>query len=277
DPLRRGRRARAHPRRRGAGRAPRSPDERQARSRRLRPAADRAAPPPARSRRRRRPQDGGPARRPAGHRHREAPDRVHARARVDPRRHDPAGRHARRPVPRRPRQPRPGPRAGDPAHRAAQPKELRRSPVHKVLAPALALTLAAASAHARTDAAAQPIAPGVAPVAPSANASVIGAPIIILPTWFWPYFVTSKCQFWDGTACTSADMANPYFKQILILPSGFADSERADFWTEFDKIRNQMATAGNVWSTQYRHKILWVGYFVPGGPLNTPTANFGAA
>src|SRR5262249_17640584 len=206
-----------------------------------------------------------------------APDRVHARARVDPRRHDPAGRHARRPVPRRPRQPRPGPRAGDPAHRAAQPKELRRSPVHKVLAPALALTLAAASAHARTDAAAQPIAPGVAPVAPSANASVIGAPIIILPTWFWPYFVTSKCQFWDGTACTSADMANPYFKQILILPSGFADSERADFWSEFGKIRKHMATAGNVWSTQYRRKILWVGYFVPGGPLNTPTANFGAA
>lgn len=159
--------------------------------------------------------------------------------------------------------------------------------MYKVLALTLATTLAAASAHARTDAAAQRTgtpstaadAPDVgdAPATASDGTSVISVPVIVIPSWWWTLFITSKCQFWDGTPCTSADMANPYYRQILILPSGFAESERADFWTEFDKIRSQMATAGNVWSTQYRNKILWVGYFIPGGALNTPTANFGAA
>jgi len=93
---------------------------------------------------------------------------------------------------------------------------------------------------------------------------------LVAPTW--------KCRRADGTTCTDTDLANPYYKQIVILPTGFSDSEKWTFWSEFDRIVNQMTgtSAGTTWSAQKKSRLLFVGYFVSGGALGTSTAAFKA-
>jgi hypothetical protein len=87
-----------------------------------------------------------------------------------------------------------------------------------------------------------------------------------------------KCVHATGAACSAADLASPALKQIVILPSGFAEADRGTFWSEFDKtvsLMTQQGTAGTTWSVQRASQLLFVGYFIPGGALGTPQAVFG--
>jgi len=64
---------------------------------------------------------------------------------------------------------------------------------------------------------------------------------------------------------------------VIILPSGFAEADRATFWSEFDKTVGLItgpATAGSSWSVQRAGQIIFIGYFVAGGPLGAG-ATFG--
>jgi len=100
--------------------------------------------------------------------------------------------------------------------------------------------------------------------------------ITLNPIWiYWLLYPTWKCVHADGTSCTTAEMQNPWYKQILFIPTGYQESDRVQFWNDFDTLRTQMTNAGNAWSTQKKNQILWVGYFLPGNPLG-PTANFAA-
>jgi hypothetical protein len=119
---------------------------------------------------------------------------------------------------------------------------------------------------------------------PGTLTSVTGSPVVTTLTastltiapWIAYYlFPTWKCMKANNTSCTHADLGNPYYKQIVLLPTGYAESDRAQFWTDFDTFRNQMANSGTVWSTQKKDQILWVGYFAPGNPLGQG-ANFSA-
>jgi hypothetical protein len=102
----------------------------------------------------------------------------------------------------------------------------------------------------------------------------IGTYTPISPVWITPV-ITWKCTRGDGTSCSRSDLANPWYRQIVILPTGYTDAERNTFWTDFDKIRQGMSNAGSAWSTQKRNQLLYVGYFVAGGALNTATSTFG--
>ena len=96
------------------------------------------------------------------------------------------------------------------------------------------------------------------------------------PIWWWP--VTWKCVHANGQSCAAGELTNPWFKQVFLTSAGFADAERNDFWSEFDRIVSMMTTqAGNVWSVQERDRLLFVGYFVAGGALGAPDAAFGAS
>jgi hypothetical protein len=120
---------------------------------------------------------------------------------------------------------------------------------------ALALTICAAATGARAQ-----------------NITVLRPPPIILlpPTW--------ECVHWNGQPCASGELTNPWFKQVFLTSTGFAESERSDFWSEFDRIVAMMTTqAGNVWSVQQRERLLFVGYFVAGGPIGAADAAFGAS
>jgi hypothetical protein len=118
----------------------------------------------------------------------------------------------------------------------------------------------------------------ISPTSTISSTSLISATSLVSYPWLI-YFLqpTAKCLKWDLTRCTNADLGNPWYRQIVIMPSGYTEDERADFWTDFDTIVTQMSNAGTVWSTTKRDKILYVGYFTGGGPLGAPDAAFGGA
>lgn len=92
---------------------------------------------------------------------------------------------------------------------------------------------------------------------------------INLPTW--------KCRRGDGAACSRVDLASQAHRQILVMPSGSMDTpqDKRAFWDEFDRLVSLMSSSGNAWSSQKKDRLHYVGYFVPGGALGTPTAAFG--
>jgi hypothetical protein len=112
------------------------------------------------------------------------------------------------------------------------------------------------------------------PVTETAYSSILTA-INIGPILQYIVQPTTMCTRWNGTACAPGDMTNPSFRQILLLPAGYQEADRAQFWSDFATFRNKMANSGTVWSTQKRDRILWIGYFLPGDALG-PSANFGA-
>jgi hypothetical protein len=121
-------------------------------------------------------------------------------------------------------------------------------------------TLAAGAASAQT----------LTPVSAQISAGALSAFAWYYPTW--------KCVRGDGTACGAAEMGNSYYKQVIILPSGFAESERGAFWSEFDKtvaLMTSSSSAGSSWSVQRSSQTLYIGYFLAGGALGTDTATFG--
>lgn len=91
---------------------------------------------------------------------------------------------------------------------------------------------------------------------------------LILPTW--------KCRRGDGTACTDADYNDQGKRQILLVPAGFQSIDKAGFWADFDTMVTTMGQAGNSWTARKRAQLLYVGYFLGGGPLGAADAVFGA-
>jgi len=90
--------------------------------------------------------------------------------------------------------------------------------------------------------------------------------------------MTWKCVHADGTSCTTDELNSCWYKQLLILPSGFEESDRDVFWSEFDKTVSLVSSAGSAgssWSVQKASQLLFIGYFVPGGVLGSDTATFG--
>ncbi len=114
-------------------------------------------------------------------------------------------------------------------------------------------------------------------LAPAASAQPLYvSPIIVVRPPFFP--VSNVCKHFDKRPCTAAELASPWYKQVVLFSAGFQDSERDAFFTEFDRAIDQMtgAAAGSVWSVQKRDQLLFVGYFTGGGSLTSPTASFGA-
>jgi len=106
------------------------------------------------------------------------------------------------------------------------------------------------------------------------DTGTINSPVVYaaLPT-IW------KCVKASGGFCGANELANGWYKQVVILPAGFAEADRAAFWSEFDKMvvtAGDAAKAGSSWTVTKKSQILYVGHFSPSGPLNTASAIFGA-
>jgi hypothetical protein len=111
---------------------------------------------------------------------------------------------------------------------------------------------------------------------PASAQTVVVGPLSTI-SWALAYYPTWKCVFANGAACGAAEMANPYYKQVVILPSGFAESERGAFWADFDRtvaLISSPNSAGSSWSVQRAGQTLYIGYFLAGGPLGAG-ATFG--
>jgi hypothetical protein len=83
-----------------------------------------------------------------------------------------------------------------------------------------------------------------------------------------------KCARGDGSACTRQDLANRAQRQILVMPTGYADTpeDRAAFWIDFDTVVAQLSNTGKVWSTQKKTQLLYVGYFASGATFGGSVA-----
>jgi hypothetical protein len=136
--------------------------------------------------------------------------------------------------------------------------------------------------RARTLIAALAVAAGLGALPPVAAAQEykvlkLNRDLILTDLVLAPFVQTWKCTKGSGGPCSSSDMANPAYKQILLLPAGFAEAERSTFFSEFDRMVDLMSNqAGTAWSAQQKAKLLYIGYFVAGGPINSATAAFQA-
>ncbi len=95
--------------------------------------------------------------------------------------------------------------------------------------------------------------------------------------WWW-YQPTYQCITADGAACQSWQLQNGWYKQVLIMPSGYADADYGQFFTDFKttvQLMTSASSAGTSWSVQKRSQLLFIGYFVSGGALGDPSAAFG--
>lgn len=93
-----------------------------------------------------------------------------------------------------------------------------------------------------------------------------------------PYaLVTWTCRTGTGATCSSNHLANPFYRQILVLPTGYTSSEKAKFFTDVEAMRVKMSDAPGsaIYSEQYRDRILYIAYWVSGGDLSTASSAFG--
>lgn len=99
---------------------------------------------------------------------------------------------------------------------------------------------------------------------------IVSVAKFILP-WSW-------CRVGDGSPCDVSMLSNPSYKQVVIFPSGYQSGELAQFSRDSDLYVAQMSLASNPnsYSYIYRSQILYFSYWIPGGALGSPSANFGA-
>ncbi len=88
-----------------------------------------------------------------------------------------------------------------------------------------------------------------------------------------------QCRHANGNACASGDLKNSYYRQALILATGFENnaSDESDFFTDFNTTVDMISDpdqSGTIWSVQKAPQMLYIGCFTPGGPLGD-TAAFG--
>jgi hypothetical protein len=86
-----------------------------------------------------------------------------------------------------------------------------------------------------------------------------------------------KCARGDGATCTATDLTNAAYRQVLVLPTGYTANDVDAFWRDYDAFVRSVSNSGEIWSTQYRQRLLYVGYFVAGGGLGQQDATFGGA
>ncbi len=88
------------------------------------------------------------------------------------------------------------------------------------------------------------------------------------------------CTRGDGSACTGQELGDPgTFKQILVVPTGYEPTEKAQFFADAESLRLNMSDlpGDTLYSEVYRDRLLYLAYWVPGGPLSSDTAAFGGA
>jgi hypothetical protein len=87
------------------------------------------------------------------------------------------------------------------------------------------------------------------------------------------------CRLGSGESCSALELSDPVrFPQVLVLPTGFAASEKALFESSFHRMVDGMSQSGSrVFADRYRQRLVYRSFWVPGGALGTPEAAFGGA
>lgn len=94
-----------------------------------------------------------------------------------------------------------------------------------------------------------------------------------------PEDASSRCvRALTGEACSAGDLSDPTKRTVVVLPTGFAETERDVYWAELERLRHRMVggEAGHAWSAQKSSQLLIVSRFDASGPIDAADAAFGA-
>ena len=97
------------------------------------------------------------------------------------------------------------------------------------------------------------------------------ADLVLPPTW--------KCVHADGSACTAAELTNPWYKQVFLTSAGFAEAERDDFWSRVRPHRRHDDRRRRGQRLERAEEAIGCSSSAtssPGGALGAPDAAFGA-
>jgi hypothetical protein len=92
--------------------------------------------------------------------------------------------------------------------------------------------------------------------------------------------LTWTCVRGDGAVCGEAEIARTdLYKQILVLPTGYTESEHDKFFEHARMLRETMSNppGTTVFTEARRDRLLYITYWLPGGELSTAGATFGGA
>lgn len=88
-----------------------------------------------------------------------------------------------------------------------------------------------------------------------------------------------QCKLSSGAVCQPSDLVarNRFTRYVLLLPAGYQPSQQALFEGDFQRFVESMARSpGSLYATSYSSQIIYIAPWLPGGPLNSATANFAA-
>ncbi len=118
---------------------------------------------------------------------------------------------------------------------------------------------------------------------PAPAFSLFKAPLISLPSLtFVPKLPAVEmpvfwCKTGSGQVCSASQLSDTFHNRLVVLlPTGFTESEYSVFRQEFDHfISNVSENDPRLYATQHKENLLYVGFWLPGGALGTPTSVFG--
>ncbi|HAZ11275.1 MAG: hypothetical protein A2X86_20645 [Bdellovibrionales bacterium GWA2_49_15] len=86
-----------------------------------------------------------------------------------------------------------------------------------------------------------------------------------------------SCLTGELKTCSEADLQKADGRlQIVVLPTGFTQNDKAEFQTAFQNYATNMVNAGaDVYSQKYKDKFLFVSYWLPGETLESNKATLG--
>lgn len=93
----------------------------------------------------------------------------------------------------------------------------------------------------------------------------------------WAITPLTWCVRGDGGDCRDVHWSDPRrYKQVLVLPTGYTSDDYDLFRESFDKLVERASnTPGNPYSERYRDRIMYIGYWLPGGELGRADSKFG--
>jgi hypothetical protein len=88
-----------------------------------------------------------------------------------------------------------------------------------------------------------------------------------------------SCVRGDDAVCRQSELARPAeYRQILVLPAGYAPARRQAFFDDAERLRKGVSDLPkpSVFTTEQRSRLLYVTLWLDGGPLGSDAALFGA-
>ena len=97
--------------------------------------------------------------------------------------------------------------------------------------------------------------------------------------WGGDAYAEIRCLKSNGRSCSAAEMQDGFrYKHVLVMSTGYTKAEEALFWSDYEHVVSltEQMRAG-VYSRDYREDLVYFGWYLPGGSLESGKARFSGA